>query len=249
MDAEHRPHGEGCWLFTDGRVKTKGTFADGRLTKGFCEWPNGGTFDGEWKDGSPHGEGKFIKLTTLWKSGRIDEGQFVTGQLVKGVRTYTGLAIGCKEEGSFDNNKLHGSACIITGRRSRYEGDVRFGLRDGVGAVNPLEDTLLAGDTRDNGQATDDADLVWSVTQMEGLSWTSRSHVACGKTIDAGYRALCLERLCPLERCLIPTTLCCSPTAASTAAHSMRRISLTVPAACITEMALRSHAETGLQVR
>lgn len=84
LDDQHRAHGEGCWLFPDGRVQQQGTFCHLRLTKGFCEWPNGNTYHGEWKNGECHGEGKFICKA----DGRVKEGTWHDNKLASGRRSW-----------------------------------------------------------------------------------------------------------------------------------------------------------------
>jgi len=76
------------------------------------------TFEGQWKDGRPHGQGVLIKANGDHYAGQYKDGK-KHGQ---GVYTY---ASGTRYEGQWKDGKKHGQGVYTGANGDRYEGQVK----------------------------------------------------------------------------------------------------------------------------
>jgi hypothetical protein len=94
-------HGEGEYLFGDGK-SYKGSFSNNNCEGfGIAEYPIGSSYEGQWKNGKFHGEGTMrstddLKYDGNWKNGKREG---------KGILT---LPCGLTYEGEFKNGVPHG---------------------------------------------------------------------------------------------------------------------------------------------
>jgi hypothetical protein len=122
-------HGEGEYLFSDGKGY-KGSFKDNNCEGfGIAEYPIGSSYEGYWKDGKFHGEGTQRSVTNIkydgcWKNGKregkgtltlpcglIYEGEFKDG-LPHGRGRMESKLTGYAYEGSFEKSVLSPSPSL-----------------------------------------------------------------------------------------------------------------------------------------
>ncbi|KAK3125913.1 hypothetical protein QOZ80_7BG0611300 [Eleusine coracana subsp. coracana] len=126
--------------------------------------PNGDFYTGQWRDGAPHGSGKYLwtdgcmyegewrhgKATGRgkfsWPSGATYEGEFKDG-FMDGSGTYTGAA-GDTYRGSWSMNLKHGRGSKSYANGDQYDGEWRAGLQDGQGRYAWRNGTEYAGQWR-----------------------------------------------------------------------------------------------------
>jgi hypothetical protein len=88
--------------------------------------PNQGTYNGDIKDGKPHGQGTLNYV----------DGEKYVGQWKNGLRDGKGTLIyvdGSKYVGEFKNNKIHGLGSFTSSSGSNYTGEYKEGKMDGQG--------------------------------------------------------------------------------------------------------------------
>lgn len=69
-------HGKGTFVSFDSKETFKGTFENHAFKKGLYIYKDGNTYDGDWKDGLPSGNGTF----TWKKTGDVYTGDFLSGE-------------------------------------------------------------------------------------------------------------------------------------------------------------------------
>lgn len=87
------------------------------------------TYEGEWKDGMKHGQGKLI--TFHYSSGFVYEGSFCNGRM-EGKGSYLSSA-GDVHEGEYHDSLLHGHAIVKYHNGDYYEGSYVHGKKQGEG--------------------------------------------------------------------------------------------------------------------
>ena len=105
----------------------EGDYKDGRPHgRGVVVFANGGRYEGDFKDGKPHGRG-VLEVA----SGRRYEGDFRAG-LMHG-RGVVVFANGLRYEGDFKDNEPHGSGVIVFANGDKCDGIWRKGKLLGTG--------------------------------------------------------------------------------------------------------------------
>ena len=112
--------------------------SDGRETR---TWANGDRYEGEWRNGNPHGRG-----TYTWANGERYEGEFREGKRI-GQGTYT-WATGDRYEGEFREGKRTGQATYTWTDGNRYEGEFHDGNQHGRGTLTFGDDWRYEGEWR-----------------------------------------------------------------------------------------------------
>ena len=84
-------------------VECKGDIKNGWAV---CRWPDGSIYEGYWKDGQKHGQGKYI-----WANGMIYEGGFVEG--LKDGHGKLRQRDGEVYDGFWSKGKKHGHGKVI----------------------------------------------------------------------------------------------------------------------------------------
>ena len=124
---------------------------------------NGDKYEGETKNGKPHGKGVLInsdgekyegefkngkengKGTVTSKEGKI-EGEFKNGKLNgKGTSTLEGI----KYEGEFKNDKMHGQGTLIYEDGEKYVGEYKNNKRHGKGIFTFANGAKYKGEFKD----------------------------------------------------------------------------------------------------
>jgi hypothetical protein len=126
-------------------------------------WPDGREYDGEWRDGMPHGQGSEIRpdgerYTGAWVAGRREGlgellpggGGLYQGEFGDGVRAGKGIQFGADGvyEGEWRADREHGYGELAGVQGSRYAGEWRAGLRDGTGTWHGADGASYEGDWR-----------------------------------------------------------------------------------------------------
>lgn len=139
-------------------------------------FPNGDFYTGQWLEGLPHGQGKYLwvdgcmyvgewyKGKTMgkgkfsWPCGATYEGDFKGGYM-DGKGTYTGSS-GATYRGSWVMNlrQGHGTKCYYTG--DCYEGDWRRGVQDGHGRYQWRNGNHYIGQWK-NGVMNGNGTMIW----------------------------------------------------------------------------------------
>lgn len=139
-------------VYDDGRVYSGQRDAKGRINgNGLMTWPNGDTYEGDWKKGLMDGEGVYVYATAgytytgQWKKGKIKGHgtfRFNNGTVMEGdwtdMGTGTGymlFADGTRYEGTFVNGLCHGQGLKIWPNGNRYEGSFAQGHMSGKGTI------------------------------------------------------------------------------------------------------------------
>mmetsp|Transcript_18330 Transcript_18330/g.41729 ORF Transcript_18330/g.41729 Transcript_18330/m.41729 type:complete len:306 (-) Transcript_18330:52-969(-) len=158
---------------------------DKNKDKNFKEyiWPDGGKYEGEWKDGKMHGNGKFIEVNGTWYEGEWCEGKmqgngtqvFEKGDRYKGMY-YNGLrhgkgvqtfANGNKYEGDFWQGQIHGQGIYTCADGRRYAGEFKNNQKHGIGKYSGANGSYT-GEYR-NGKKHGKGSFTWTDgTSYEG---------------------------------------------------------------------------------
>ncbi len=110
-------------------VKYAGEIDNGQPNgHGKATYPDGSTYEGEWKDGEYHGQGKF-NSDNIGKPDNVYVGEFKDG-LMDGQGTYT-WSNGEKYVGEWENNKKHGQGTLTLPSGEKYEGNWNNGIWKG----------------------------------------------------------------------------------------------------------------------
>ena len=108
--------------------------------------PDGGKYEGEFKDGKNHGQGTF---TSFWV---IYEGEFKDGKIHQGTETFLN---GEKYVGEFKDGKRHGQGTHTFGKGKwegdKYEGEWKDGYRHGQGTYTSSNGDKYVGEWKDGG--------------------------------------------------------------------------------------------------
>ena len=123
---------------------------------GACEFANLGSYSGQFKDGLPHGSGKFIysnghKYLGEWKKGKKD-----------GIGKYL-FPSGVTYEGEFQDDFFDGKGKMIFKDKSYHDGNWKRGRRHGPGILYLNSGEKIQGDWQ-NGQLQTD----WSHLAFKG---------------------------------------------------------------------------------
>ncbi|XP_067826340.1 MORN repeat-containing protein 1-like isoform X2 [Heptranchias perlo] len=126
------PAAPGCYV---GEVKQQ-------LRDGFGLYVYANSFfqyEGEWKSGKKHGNGKF-----LMKDGSYYEGEFVNGEIEgNGVRYWA--VSGNEYSGQFMQGEIHGYGVMKYSDGAQYEGEFHYGVRTGHGVLTDKEGQMYRG--------------------------------------------------------------------------------------------------------
>jgi hypothetical protein len=129
-------NGQSVQTLPDGE-KRVGEFKDGEIIRGIAYYPNKEKYEGEFKNGMPHGKGK---LTYMPVFGSTYEGDFANG-VPHGTGKHT-WQYGSAYKGEFANGKFHGHGVL-----NDPDGDYQIGVfKEGgyVSGSGPERDTLDA---------------------------------------------------------------------------------------------------------
>ncbi|XVF24466.1 hypothetical protein REPUB_Repub13aG0130400 [Reevesia pubescens] len=139
--------------------------------------PSGDFYTGQWCDGLPHGNGKFLwtdgcmyvgewfKGKTMgkgkfsWPSGATYEGDFKSG-FMDGKGTYTGSS-GATYKGDWVMNFKHGQGTKSYANGDYYEGEWRRGFQEGHGRYQWKNENRYIGQWR-NGLMNGNGTMTWS---------------------------------------------------------------------------------------
>mmetsp|Transcript_24400 Transcript_24400/g.75326 ORF Transcript_24400/g.75326 Transcript_24400/m.75326 type:complete len:297 (+) Transcript_24400:48-938(+) len=117
-------------------------------------WTNGDRYEGEWREGKPHGKG------SLWKKTPQALRKQYAGDWVCGKRTGQGVSLsasGARYEGQFLENRRDGKGRATTLKGESYEGSWKRDKRHGLGAFRAPNGDAYEGqwlDDRKQGFAT-----------------------------------------------------------------------------------------------
>ena len=115
-----KAHGQGKFVSFDGKYSESGTYKNGVLVKGVVKFPNGITQEGNFSKNGLEGIGKTIfPKQTKQLCIPTEEGVYVNGFLVNGVRTYSD---GARYEGEFRDSVRHGYGKLYLGDSLIFEG-------------------------------------------------------------------------------------------------------------------------------
>lgn len=135
--------GQGVIDFINGD-KFRGAFVNG-VRSGHGDFVSAASsvhYSGIWANDTPHGKGT-LKMGPDWWSGNFDSGAFVNGQYRN--------AYGVLYEGTFSQFKLlQGDGKIVYVDGSVYVGQVRDGLRDGMGALDYKDGSHLEAEWKND---------------------------------------------------------------------------------------------------
>jgi hypothetical protein len=133
-----REDGFGTLIRPDG-VKYRGEFKNGRKEGyGVMLWHTH-TYDGEWSDDRPHGQGKVV-----WSSnGAVFKGQFKEGE-------YSGMGVyiwpsGKKFVGKWEKGVKHGHGVHTWPSGQTYDGEYSNGAKDGYGRMTWPDGSMYCG--------------------------------------------------------------------------------------------------------
>ncbi len=118
--------------------------------RGAAVYSAGGKYDGEFKDGKPHGQGSYS-----WSSGQKYDGEFKAGKKYgQGTLTWPD---GRKYVGEFKDDKEDGHGTLTWPDGRKYVGEYRDGKVNGRGTFTFLNGQIYVGHFKDgnqNGQGT-----------------------------------------------------------------------------------------------
>lgn len=146
-------------VYDDGRVYSGQRDGKGHINgNGLMTWPNGDSYDGNWKKGEMDGEGTYVYATAgfsysgQWKKGNIcGHGvfRFNNGNVMEGEWTAMGtgtgyllFADGTRYDGPFVNGLCQGQGTKVWSNGDRYDGNFVQGHMTGQGKI-----TLANGET------------------------------------------------------------------------------------------------------
>ncbi|XVE68330.1 hypothetical protein DITRI_Ditri09bG0059000 [Diplodiscus trichospermus] len=142
------------------KVLPKGDFYTGQWCDGLPHgdgkylWTDGCMYVGEWSKGNTRGKGKFS-----WPSGATYEGDFKSG-FMDGYGTYTGSS-GDTYKGHWVMNFKHGQGTKSYANGDYYEGEWRRGFQDGHGRYQWKNENHYIGQWR-NGLMNGNGTMIWS---------------------------------------------------------------------------------------
>jgi len=134
--------GFGTLTLPDG-VKYRGTFCRGvKEGYGVMLWKTR-TYDGEWVDNKPHGQGRVV-----WSNGAIYTGQFEAGK-------YHGLGVyvwpsGKKFVGRWEAGIKNGHGLYTWPNGKKYDGEYVDGLKEGYGRMTWTDGSMYCGGFKKN---------------------------------------------------------------------------------------------------
>ena len=109
-------------------------------------WDDGDVYEGEWKDGKKHGAGKYT-----YASGSVYEGDWLNGKR-HGKGKYT-WSDGGVYEGYFVEDKIRGKGKITYANGEVYEGNFAENMPRGKGVKTYIDGTEISGNWTDRNNA------------------------------------------------------------------------------------------------
>jgi hypothetical protein len=137
-----KEHGFGTLTLPDG-VKYRGHFQNGvKEGYGIMLWKTR-TYDGEWVQDKPHGQGRVV-----WSNGAIYTGNFQAGK-------YHGLGVyvwpsAKKFVGRWENGVKHGHGLYTWPNGKKYDGEYVNGLKEGYGRMTWADGSAYCGGFKRN---------------------------------------------------------------------------------------------------
>ncbi|KAG7351879.1 phosphatidylinositol-4-phosphate 5-kinase [Nitzschia inconspicua] len=137
-----KENGFGTLTLPDG-VKYRGQFLNGiKEGYGIMLWKTR-TYDGEWVQDKPHGQGRVV-----WSNGAIYTGQFQAGK-------YHGLGVyvwpsGKKFVGRWENGVKNGHGLYTWPNGKKYDGEYKDGLKEGYGRMTWADGSSYCGGFKRN---------------------------------------------------------------------------------------------------
>ena len=104
------------------------------------KYANYESYEGEFKNGKPHGKGTFILRDAPYNNDeykgefKILKLGFATSVSTEGQGTLN-MSNGDKYEGAFKNNNIHGQGTLIYKNGDKYTGEFKRGKRSGQGTL------------------------------------------------------------------------------------------------------------------
>ena len=140
-------------------------------------YPDGETYEGEWKDGQKHGQGKYT-----YTNGTTYKGEFKDGKKHgKGKYTY---ADGRTYEGEWKDGKKHGKGKNTYADGRTYEGDWKDGKRHGQGKYTYADGGTYEGECKDGTQHGEGKFTYPDGRTYEGDWENGKKHGSGVETID-----------------------------------------------------------------
>lgn len=132
------PHGDGEMTYADGSTLKSG-FINGEIGDyGVYRGANGERYDGDLKDGIPHGDGLYVS-----ENGEVYEGSFVDGR-----RSGQGellLPDGTVIKAEFEDDELNGFGKAVFPDGGSYEGQLKDDMATGEGIYRAPDGTIYKG--------------------------------------------------------------------------------------------------------
>lgn len=150
---------------------------------GICYWRNGSKkYEGQWKNGNPHGHGLFIDL-----DGNVFEGEWQNGQMHgKGMCV---TPDGEKYEGDFQNGTMHGNGIFTYPDGEKYEGQWQNGLMHGKGLTTWPNGQKYEGDYVE-GEKHGCGVFTWQNGDKYDGQWQDDMMHGCGILMDRDYNII-----------------------------------------------------------
>jgi len=123
----------------------KGGASEGSSSPGPQVWPDGASYDGEYKRGLKHGMGRFS-----WASGAVYEGDFVEDRLEGSG--YFRWPCGSTYEGAWRDGRMHGFGLFTWSDGRSYEGEYKHDFKDGQGVFRWPDGRRYDGQWKDGVQ-------------------------------------------------------------------------------------------------
>ena len=150
-------HGAGKMLFSNGNVYEGQWLRGLRHGLGTQQYYNGGSYSGEWSSGRQAGRGKYTSA-----EGSSWEGQWRRGEpsQVSSIGVTITTATGVVYKGNFVNlyrygllsQQPAGKGSIMYQDNTRYEGEIKYGVRHGCGTLYDSEGKISAHGQWQRGQ-------------------------------------------------------------------------------------------------
>ena len=142
-DEAGRAHGFGTFLGPCGTRELRGHWVHGEFVWGISEYPDGEVYEGEFKDGQPHGCGKYMLAC-----GGVYEGELKDNQ--PHGRGKHMFADGGVYEGEWKDSKCHGRGRCMFAGGDVYEGEWKDGQPHGHGKFMSAGGSVYEGEWKDD---------------------------------------------------------------------------------------------------
>lgn len=109
-----------------------------RQRTGVLTYEDGSIYEGELRDGRPHGQGRFLDT-----DGTIKDGEFQNGKFRQGTQTY---ADGSVYTGRMKDGEPDGQGTMFYADGSRYVGGWENGVTNGQGRFEDADGTIMDGE-------------------------------------------------------------------------------------------------------